>query len=86
MGNHTILYFTVAAWGRAAPPAEPRPTLVSVYTAASTFSDRGVQRANFECSCFTGAASFLHDVASGPGNVAKSLGDLAKIPWDRQIG
>ncbi|CAF3310312.1 unnamed protein product [Rotaria socialis] len=83
MGNHTTLYFSVAAWGRAVlPPAEPRPTLVSVYTAASTCSHRGVQHANFECSCFTGAASFLHDVASGPGNIAKSLGDLASIPGD----
>ncbi|CAF5061360.1 unnamed protein product, partial [Rotaria magnacalcarata] len=63
-----------------------------MYTAASTFSHRGVQHANFECSCFTGAAIILHDVTSGPGNVARSPGDLAsipgdivKIPWYRQI-
>ncbi|CAF1211772.1 unnamed protein product [Rotaria magnacalcarata] len=82
MGNHTTLYFSVAAWGRAASLAEPRPTLVSVYIAASTFSHHGVQHANFECSYFTGAASILHDVASDPGNVARSLGDLASNPVD----
>ncbi|CAF2082448.1 unnamed protein product [Rotaria magnacalcarata] len=82
MGNHKTLYFSVAARGRAAPPAEPRPTLVSVYTVASTFSHRGVQHANFECSYFTGAAGILHDVASGPSNVARSPGDFASISGD----
>ena len=33
--GHNTFYFSVAAWGQAAPPEEPRPMLVSVYTAST---------------------------------------------------
>ncbi|CAF4481042.1 unnamed protein product, partial [Rotaria socialis] len=79
----TTVYLSVAAWWHTAPPAEPRPTLASVYTVASTFSHHGVQYVNFGCSCFTGDAnSSLHDAGTILHDVARRLGDATSISGD----
>ncbi|CAF2054717.1 unnamed protein product [Rotaria magnacalcarata] len=90
MGNHNNPLFKCRGVEARSAPAEPRPTLLSVYTVASTFSHHGVQHMNFGCSCFTGdansslhdAASILRDVATGPGNVARRPGDVTSILHD----